>query len=524
MQNKTGESLRSFHIASLILFIVPYSILIAQVHIQDTISISPQSNIKKNNFTIQGDYGFVVPKSGTLMVWPYYVLELSDTKMPDWANIQVFVNGVLKCQIKLDTIPWVTTYNDVWASYNSCTGQSASFIFTEFVVSQNYGDPAYFDSPPWAFPLKVITGDILNFVFNGTYRSTPYSPPGDWSDYIRDYGGEIYMMGTVPDYLCWEEEMWSNAPADDAMLYLKYMDVKPKVNIVNHAPWSIWPALLPGGITRSEANNLSGYDPERSFTISVTDGNGNPLKNTEVEINSMYHKGSGGHMHEGSNNLIPSQSLQGIFSAQGKQGNSLELTTDDNGIAVVESYTASRIAGNYLITASLKSDPTIKDTVNLTVQVPGLVNFRDLIFIPNGQKPYTFSQSAYGAENHPDNDWCTTAMGESLFGAILDFYNWSGSLSGGGTPIIISLNDMSLAFGGLFDGVYGNWQSPHALHRVGRSVDINNTAPFQIYDPKHPKVPIMTYLGVWLEKWMNAHGGYRIIEGKSVHYEFYKAN
>ncbi|MHB8338975.1 MAG: hypothetical protein ACYC6P_11000 [Ignavibacteriaceae bacterium] len=104
MQNKTGESLRSFHIASLILFIVPYSILIAQVHIQDTISISPQSNIKKNNFTIQGDYGFVVPKSGTLMVWPYYVLELSDTKMPDWANIQVFVNGVLKCQIKLDTI------------------------------------------------------------------------------------------------------------------------------------------------------------------------------------------------------------------------------------------------------------------------------------------------------------------------------------------------------------------------------------------------------------------------------------
>lgn len=302
---------------------------------------------------------------------------------------------------------------------------------------------------------------------------------------------------------------------------LNIVPAKPKylIKIENHAPWSIWPTLLPHGITRSEARTLSGYNPQRSFTISVTDGNGSPVQNAMVEITSAYQPGSGGHVHAGSNNVTPPQSLQGVFVQQGKQSTSLELTTSTKGIAVVSSYVASQIGGNYLITASLKSEPSVKDTVNLAVKVPGLVNFKSLIF---DQKPYTFAQSNYGVENHPDNDWCTKAMSNSLYHAILDFYDWSKTPKGGGVPIIISLNDMSLSFGGLFDGVYANWHPPHNLHRIGRSVDINNTGPFQVYNPRHPSYADLTVKGRELDRCMRLHGGYRIPEGKSVHYEFYK--
>ncbi len=111
---------------------------------------------------------------------------------------------------------------DQWPSYNSCTGQSATFTFSYFRVNQIYGDPYFHDAPPGAFSIKVNAGDVLNFDFNGTYKATPVFPSGGFDDFIRDYGGQIYMMGTVPDYLCWEELLWSNAPADVANLYLKY--------------------------------------------------------------------------------------------------------------------------------------------------------------------------------------------------------------------------------------------------------------------------------------------------------------
>lgn len=296
----------------------------------------------------------------------------------------------------------------------------------------------------------------------------------------------------------------------------------PTLKIVDHYPWSIWPDLPPGAVPSKEANP-SGYNHKRGFTISVTDGEGKPIQNALVEIKHDYQQGTGGHTHAASERFLPDQSLQGIFWRKGKGGTYLDLTTDENGIAIVDSLVASQISGMYLITAFLKSDPSVKDTVNLAVQVPGLVNFRDLIFIPNGEEPCTFLQTPPGEENHPDNDYCTTAMGSSLFLAILDFNFWSGSPIRGGVPRILSLNDMSLPWGGLFDGMYANWQPPHSYHRIGRSVDINSGGLFQYPDPNDSNVPIMTRLGTKLEYWMNHHHGYRVVESNSVHYEFYDA-
>jgi len=268
------------------------------------------------------------------------------------------------------------------------------------------------------------------------------------------------------------------------------------------------------------------YNYKRGFIISVTDENGKPpRKPMAVEIRHDYQQGTGGHLHgyHDGNSLTPPQKLQGIFYGQGKSDSLLELTTDANGIAVIDSLVASQVSGMYLITAYLASDPSIKDTVNLAVQVPRLVKFDELF--PGGEKRFSFSQSDTGRANHPDNDYCTTAMGDSLFLGILDFYSWSSSDSAGNgvIPIIVSLNDMSLHWGGVFD-IYDTWQPDHKWHRIGRSVDINNPGRiFQYPDPNDSRRAISTELGGWLKYWMNHHHGYRVDEGKSVHYEFYNA-
>lgn len=326
---------------------------------------------------------------------------------------------------------------------------------------------------------------------------------------------------TSPDYgTCWVEVK------------------KPTLTIVNHAPWSIWPYLPPVHLWIPNPNGHgrmfvtevypSNYNYKRGFTISVTDAEGNPVPNAAVEIRHDYQQGSGGHAHgyHDDNPLTPPQKLQGTFYGPGKSDSLLELTTDANGIAVVDSLVASQISGTYLITAYLVSDPSVKDTVNLNVQVPELAHFGDWILIPSGEtQPWTFYQSDSGNANHPNNNYCTIAMGDSLAFGIFDFYDWSSSDSAGngGIPITLSLNDMSLPWGGVFD-IYDTWQPDHKWHRIGRSVDINNPGRiFQYPDTSDSTRPILTELGKKLEYWMEQHHGYRVTEGKSVHYEFYKA-
>jgi hypothetical protein len=133
------------------------------------------------------------------------------------------------------------------------------------------------------------------------------------------------------------------------------------------------------------------------------------------------------------------------------------------------------MSGKYLVTAALASDPTVMDTVHLEVKVPGLVNFRDLIVF--NERPFLFLQSDEGKANHPSNTWCTTEMGNNLFLAILDFYEWTRTPKGGGRAIQTSINDLSLVWGGYFD-IRANWdfdnpRPSHSFHRVGLSVDIN---------------------------------------------------
>ncbi len=274
-------------------------------------------------------------------------------------------------------------------------------------------------------------------------------------------------MRRFTSYLRAPTQIGAFAFTTDRML-CRLPNVLPKLKILEYEPWEIWPDL------KSSAKGVSGYNPKRNFVIQVLDGYGQPVKDEAVTMKTDFVPMSGGHNH----NTPPlSSTKQGTFYGQGKSDNPLAtLTTDAEGKVTMDSLVASEIAGKYLVTAYLPADTTVRDTVNLPVRVPGLVNFRDLIVLE--EKPFGFDQSPEGRANHPDNNWCTPEMGNRLFLAILDFYEWTRSPKGGGQAIITSLNDMSLIWGGYFD-IRANWdfdsnQPSHKLHRVGLSVDINH--------------------------------------------------
>jgi len=112
------------------------------------------------------------------------------------------------------------------------------------------------------------------------------------------------------------------------------------------------------------------------FSIQVLDANKNPVKYKKVKIETSFTSQSGGHQHTNGTIELPPGLKQGWFYGQGQYKiNPLILTTDVHGVADVELFIASEFSGQYLVTASLVSDASVKDTVNLQVKVPGLMNF-----------------------------------------------------------------------------------------------------------------------------------------------------
>jgi hypothetical protein len=102
-------------------------------------------------------------------------------------------------------------------------------------------------------------------------------------------------------------------------------------------------------------------------------------------------------------------------------------------------------------------------------------------------------------------------MGDSLFLAILDFYEWTQTEKGGGRAIQTSINDMSLLWGGYFD-IRANFdvdaeKPSHSFHRVGLSVDIN-------------RVKMSNNQLRKLTEFMGVHQGKRYRGEQQIHYGF----
>jgi hypothetical protein len=92
------------------------------------------------------------------------------------------------------------------------------------------------------------------------------------------------------------------------------------------------------------------------------------------------------------------------------------------------------------------------------VKVEGLVAF-----------PQTGNYALTGMKPaHPNNHYFSQAAVDDLVKAANEFAKAKWNTTG-----TMRLNDMSLEWGGLFD-INGNWKTPHSLHRVGKSVDVEN--------------------------------------------------
>ncbi len=312
---------------------------------------------------------------------------------------------------------------------------------------------------------------------------------------------------------------------------LKYEKDVKKIQIVNHEPREIWPYLPPqNNDKKSRGADRPGYNPKRSFEIRVTDAANYPLKNEKVTIFAKYQIGTGGHGHKGFANdsgtikadtILPTK-LQGTFyrgtNNSGKNSkDTLQLTTDSNGIAKVDSFRASEASGKYLITAWLTSDSTNADTVNMQVKVPDFVEFAD------GTYWNLTGTASNRGKNHLSNHWCTQKMKDSLEAAIQEFYEWTLTEDGGKSAVELGINDMCLNWGGAFD-FPGQWKfgSAHSFHRVGLSVDIDN-AGLKKTDPNNSKKKILTDRGLKLQKIMKTYGGY-IYDENEIHFGFNNGN
>jgi hypothetical protein len=232
-----------------------------------------------------------------------------------------------------------------------------------------------------------------------------------------------------------------------------------ELRIVDHAPWTIWPHLPPQSNGRSRGADRPGYDPKRSFTIEVRNSSGQPIINEEVEIKAEFVPFTGGHEHN-SPSLQPNR--QGTFYGQARSGNPVTgLMTDADGRVVIDSLIASQVSGVYLVTASLASNPEVKDTVHLSVRVPGLVPLpygANYVLIGKFGEPGVTSRHVENHNGSENLNAKVSILAESVFND---------------SSYVLRINDVSLPSGGLFD-INNNWSTPHSGHRVGVDVDIDD--------------------------------------------------
>jgi hypothetical protein len=262
----------------------------------------------------------------------------------------------------------------------------------------------------------------------------------------------------------------------------------------------------------------------KPFEVKMTRG-GRPVANHPFKLTTDYVRQSGGHIHGDTQDTIRQDNNDNygcfLFGQPTRQRRPLDTLTNAQGRFAL-SYNASIYGDTMKIYLKSRNKPLLLDSISVVEKVSGLINFIDVA------QNCTFAQSAEGTIRHPENNWCTPEMRDSLQLAIDDFYDWSLTREGGGRPIRLSINDMSLKLGGRFD-IDARWDrdttgaiihNRHYYHRTGKSVDINNVPVFKIPDPRDPRNRMLTPLGRKLREFMNRHQG-RIYPEPQIHFDFH---
>jgi len=168
-----------------------------------------------------------------------------------------------------------------------------------------------------------------------------------------------------------------------------------------------------------------------------------PSAGCAVELAVEPVEGTGGHVHEGGR---PSGTLDRnvVFIPGGTMG------------PVMATYRSSEVAGAEKVMFRAAGGDAWQ-SVNVMVRVPGLEPFSD-----GGVCRLSGEGSA-----HRDGHYATGATNLVTSLIAREYFELTGTMLG--------INDMSLAWGGLFD-VAGGWEAPHVAHRMGTGVDVDRDA------------------------------------------------
>jgi hypothetical protein len=175
---------------------------------------------------------------------------------------------------------------------------------------------------------------------------------------------------------------------------------------------------------------------------------GTPLDRKAVIFSAVTVEQSGGHNHSGNR---PKGSFNPAFC----------ITSSDGKCSV--KYAASQISGEETLSATVVGQAGLQDSKTLKIEVPGLISLQE-----NNDLFRLVGSNGV----HPGNHFHSEPRIILIAGQFTKQYG-----------ALLKLNDMSLESGGLFDigptPTQPNnnfWQSPHLLHRLGKSFDVDHCA------------------------------------------------
>jgi len=249
----------------------------------------------------------------------------------------------------------------------------------------------------------------------------------------------------------------------------------------------VWPHI-PVESAHPEFDFSQVEDVMDNILVTSTIG-GQHEEDRAIVVTTRWIEGSGGHLHNGSQQQSPPDSLMGwIVNTATMDSGHVEIsgtTSQDGGILL--RFRAPQFGGQIEFEARSVLAPgdtvSAKDTV--IVAVPGLVllpdgeNLNKVGGTPNHTGPR--EDDAHPNFRTPDNNhYATQVFRDSLF-SLADA--WADSVQSDSAQDNrqkpLNINDISLPNGGLFD-INGNWRISHRHHRVGTDADIRTTRKFPL--------------------------------------------
>ncbi len=442
----------------------------AQVVVRDSVRIGriplnrmrPQfDKTKRYPSILQNDVvsGFVMPRNGVLQIY-YALITRLDFPLPAYANLLMWFDQNGDSVI---TDPLLPRFPDVdsgpFTYFNGCF---SSFETHDLIFYQN------FSAPPNVYLYevgRVAQGDTVQFFYDTQSLFT-----GARDTLAILLADEVLLSdGTLAGWnvafgeydFCLDE--WN----DRLDVFIGVLTDSISIDISD--PEEIWPTLF----VDQGSNNV-----KNPITVTLTQNN-QPLANQNVTVTARIILPSsppGGHDHT-NQPLVDSLGVFTDLNTTATDTGMITTSTDANG-RIQLSYRAPSFGGQIeltaqaIITGSVINPDTVIARDALAVRVPGLAqlpadanNYVKVGGTNDHHGPPLFQQ-----EMDDHNHWGEQAAIDSLEQIAIAWRQ------GFPQELILHINDISLACGGLFD-VSGMWRSPHQDHRIGRDVDLRTELP-----------------------------------------------